>query len=655
MSMKNIPLWAFATIILIELVGAAIPVARVGAQTYSLPNVNTGCPSNCRQIPWQAGSDLWNNGSLPTYTSVTCTGLAGNGTTDDGPAIQKCINALSQDQCAYIPAGSYLVNSTVTLKSYSCLRGAKAEGGPPFMPTADSSATTIILGSNAAVTTQNFSASSGNLYPAANYNTFPTTNCSLSGTPAKGDTTVTINSSGSCAISAGSWIEIYGNDDPTLISSTGEDGHCNWCGNNIGFYLQQQIVQAKSITGTGGAGTVATLSRPLYYTPYTASVTVTGPNGSGTVTEPAGAKYSIITFPTVQAGYENLRFDGSKHDIGATQIILLQGCLYCWVKNVETYDTGSSSGSAHVEMDWTYGTEIRDSAFHDERSGASGSGYGAYIQFVSSDVKIENNIFYHNRHWIVLQGGGSGVAVLYNYADDGYTDDLTYLASGRTSHGAHPFFNLFEGNIVSHIAADDFSGTSSHDVFFRNWLWGGESNTIYSGGIGIPSFPPGDGFDAIDLYPGQTYYSFVDNVLGNPTLAAAGGTNAIWSAATLRTFDEYPEASAPIVYSMGGTLTYGGTNVPSSDTTAILQGNYDYKTLGVAYNAGGSVSSYPASYYYTLQQPAFIGSCPWPEQGSDLSPVDTLSQPAYQRAMGTSCSGTKVTPAPPTGLTAVPK
>ena len=645
MSRRSIPLPLFLILVLIGVAplalflilmfGASLSGQRLSAQTYSLPNDNTGCPANCRVIAWRAGSDLWNGGALPIYPSVTCAGLAGNGTTDDGPGIQSCINALSPGQCAFIPAGHYLVNSTVRLKSNTCLRGAKAEGGPPFLPAADAAATTILLGSHEEITTQNFSPGSGNLYPATGYAAFPTTYCHLAGAPQKGDTTVTIGSSGACKVSVGTWIEVYGNDDPTLISTTGEDGHCDWCGNNVGFYVQQQIVQVTALTGSGGSRSVATLSKPLYYTPYIASQMVPGPGGLGMAPEPAGAKYSIVTFPTTKAGFENLRFDGSNADIGGTQIILLQGCLYCWVKNVETYDTGSSSGSAHVEMEWGYGDEVRDSVFHDQRSGASGSGYGVYFQFVNSDAKIENNLFWHNRHWIVFQGGGSGDAILYNYANDGYTDDLTYLASGRTSHGAHPYFNLFEGNIASHLAADDFSGTSSHDVFFRNWLWGGESNTMFAGGTGIPSFPPQAGFDAVDLYPGQTYYSFVDNVLGNPNLGVGSGT---WSNAAVRTFNEYAGPSAPVVYSMGGAFTLGGAKVPSSDSTSILQGNYDYKTMGVAYNDGGANKTYQPSYYYS-SKPSFIGNCPFPEQGSDLNPVSTLSQPAYQRAMGTTCLG----------------
>src|SRR5580704_395408 len=105
------------------------PVGRhlLMAQTpYSLPNNNAGCPGNCRVIKWMAGSDLWNGGVLPNYTSVTCTGLAGNGTTNDGPAIQACINnqpgTAANPKAVLIPAGTYLVNSTVRLRSYVTLR-----------------------------------------------------------------------------------------------------------------------------------------------------------------------------------------------------------------------------------------------------------------------------------------------------------------------------------------------------------------------------------------------------------------------------------------------------------------------------------------------------------------------------------------------------
>ncbi len=594
---RSIPLMFFAALALI----AIAPGRSVDAQTYSLPNDNTGCPANCRVIPWQAGSDLWNGGTLPVYPATTCTGLAANGTTNDGPAIQACINSAAANTAVYLPAGTYLVNSTIRLKSGVVLRGA----GPT---------TQINLGSSGQLTTQAFTAST-NLTPPTSYgNNSP--GYALGGAPKKGDTTITISSG---SVNPGDWIAIFADDDPTLVTVTGEDGRCDWCGDNTGYRVMQQIDQVTAVSGT-----TATLARPLYYTLYT---------------NPEYRKYNFLT---QKAGYEYFHVTATG-DIGSNQIILLQGCLYCWVKGVETQNTGSNSGSAHIEMDYTYGAEIRDNYVHDQRSGASGAGYGIFLNFINSDAKVENNIMRHNRHGFVFQGGGSGVVFLYNYVDDDYTDDLTYLGSARTSHGAHPYMNLLEGNIASHIAADDFWGSSSHFVFFRNWLWGDETGT------GVPSFPPQEGFDAIDIYPLQTYYSFVGNVLGHTGLL----TN--WGAATLSGFDEYASAATPIVYSFAGA----SGSIPSTLTTAIRQGNWDYKTGGVAYWDGGAAHTLAASMYYP-SEPSFMKGYPWPLEGPEGNPTINpnpaencyLNGPAKGGAFNpATCYATGPVPSPPTGLT----
>jgi hypothetical protein len=298
-------------------------------------------------------------------------------------------------------------------------------------------------------------------------------------------------------------------------------------------------------------------------------------------------------------------------------------------------------------MDYTYGAEIRDNYVHDGRSSASGANYGIYFQFTNSDAKIENNIMRHNRHGFVFQGGGSGVAFLYNYIDDLYTDDLSYLGSARTSHGGHPFMNLFEGNVASHVAADDFWGSSSHFVFFRNWLWGDETGT------GVPSFPPQEGYDAIDLYTMQTYYSFVGNVLGHLNLRTT------WSAGILQiscteTNCGYEEPNAPGIYSAGAAVG----SIPSSLTTALFQGNYDYKTLGVAYWNGGAAHTLAASMYYP-SEPAFMAGYPWPLEGPEGNPTINpnpaencyLNGPAKGGSFNpASCYATGPTPAPPTAL-----
>src|SRR4051812_11552357 len=96
---------------------------------YILPNTNSSCPGSCRQIPWLAGSDIWNGGTLPVYSQVTCTPLNENGVTDDTTNINNCINAAGAGTGAYsgchaaggcavfLPAGSIKVSGTVRLQS----------------------------------------------------------------------------------------------------------------------------------------------------------------------------------------------------------------------------------------------------------------------------------------------------------------------------------------------------------------------------------------------------------------------------------------------------------------------------------------------------------------------------------------------------------
>jgi hypothetical protein len=599
--LQRISLWALSATLL---VGTSLLVRTSFAQSYGLPSNNASCPGNCRTIAWNTGSDLWNGGVLPSYTPVSCTGLAGDGKTDDGPAIQSCINKAASGTAVYVPAGTYLVNSTVAVKSNMTLRGA------------GTTSTFFNLGSRGGFTTQNFSTST-NLAPTTSYAS-NSPGYALSGAPQKGDMTITIAGG---SVSRGDWIAVFADNDPTLVSSTGDDGNCTWCADNTGYRVMQQIVQVSAVNGS-----TLTLAKPLYYTLYK---------------NPQYRKYS---FPTQKAGFEDFKATGTS-DIGSNSIIRLQGCLYCWVARIETQNTGSSSGSAHVQVTYSYGAEVRDSYFHDGRSSASGANYGVHLFFVNSDHKVENNIFRHNRHGIVYEGGGSGTAILYNYIDDLYTDDLTYLGSARTSHGAHPFMNLWEGNVISHVAADNYWGSSSHFVFFRNWIWGDETGT------GVPTFPS-YGFAAIDLYPMQTYYSFIGNVLGHT------GMHAQWSKATLRGSNEYASSSSPIVYSFGGT----SGSIPSTDTTSLNHGNWDYKTNGVAYWEGGSNHTLVASLYYG-SAPSFLGGYPWPLEGPEGNPTINpnpaencyLKGPAVGGAFNpTGCYGgaqSPSVPSPPTNLT----
>ena len=212
---KHVKKYLPRALVILIFVGIAVLGQPLLAQTYSLPNDNTGCPSNCRSIPWKAGSDLWNGGVLPVYSpQVTCSAAVGDGSTDNTSALNNCIAAAASGSAVYLPSGSFYINGTVRLKSNVVLRGA----GPN---------TLILEGPSGWLTTQNFSHST-NITPATNYNQIPTT-YTLSGTPQKGDTTLTI---GSGNVSIGTWIKVFGNDDPRLISDPG--GSCDYCADDTG-------------------------------------------------------------------------------------------------------------------------------------------------------------------------------------------------------------------------------------------------------------------------------------------------------------------------------------------------------------------------------------------------------------------------------------
>jgi len=298
--------------------------------------------------------------------------------------------------------------------------------------------------------------------------------------------------------------------------------------------------------------------------------------------------------------------------------------MLCWVKDVETFDTPDVAKAYPIFIEYSYGAEVRDSYFHFGQVNQSDRNYGIGIFGPNSDLKIENNIYRENRHSTSQEGGGSGNVFLYNYIDDDWTNDLTYLGSARTNHGAHPYMTLWEGNVISHLLADNIWGTSSHQVLFRNWLWGDETGNF----TGYDSTHPDYGFAALEISTQQHYYSAVGNVLGNPNL------HTTWSNANLFSANcsWNPTRSQPTVYGLGCLGGYGGTYDAAVRSTTILHGNYDYKTNGVAFWDGGANHALKNSMYYT-SKPAFFGNCNWPAFGPDLNPM-TRTLPAKARYDG---------------------
>jgi hypothetical protein len=580
---------------------------------YDLPNNDSGCPANCRQVPWRAGSDLWNGGTLPNYNSVTCSGLTeGDGTTNNASAIQSCINSLGAQQAALIPPGMYYVNSTITIPSNKVLRGsgsANCSQGTWLSQSfhgdvgAGSSCTTLKYGASGAIRTSGSGERDTTKALADGYT--------------KGSTSVTTTSSPGVSVNDFVIVsEKQGDTDPVVTWNSGH-GNCTWCGeaDDTG-YLMTQIAQVTSVNGN----TVG-LSRPLYYT-FKSSLS------------PHLVRLSI---GAQKAGVENLKLWGSTNSRSDPHIHI-DGCMYCWVKGVETYNTPNVAKAYPILMEVSYGNEIRDSYFHYGQGNGSDRNYGIGFLGPNSDHKVENNIYRENRHSYSLEGGGSGVVFLYNYIDDDYTDDLSYLGSPYSNHGAHPYMNLFEGNIISHFVADNYWGSSSHTVLFRNWLWGDESGNF----SGFSSSNPSWGFTALEIGFDQTYYSAVGNVLGNTGLHTSWNNATVFAAGC----SAKTTRSSPTVYGLGCDSSSGnGPYQAVVRNTTILHGNYDFKTQGVAFWDGGSNHSLKNSMYYS-SKPAFFGNCAWPAFGPDLGSV-TNTLPAKARFEGSSACGGVVSNPPP--------
>jgi len=172
-------------------------------------------------------------------------------------------------------------------------------------------------------------------------------------------------------------------------------------------------------------------------------------------------------------GFEDF-YVGKKAAGGST--FAFKNVAYCWIKNIESNHTRKS----HVDFNTALACEIRDSYFHHSYSyGSGGSGYGVRCGFHTTDVLVENNIFNHLRHAMMVSLGANGNVFGYNYSinnvqGNGETDlNQGWIPPDVSIHGHYPFMNLFEGNDIQEIGIGDFWGPGGKgNTYFRNKING---------------------------------------------------------------------------------------------------------------------------------------------------------------------------------------
>jgi hypothetical protein len=239
----------------------------------------------------------------------------------------------------------------------------------------------------------------------------------------------------------------------------------------------------------------------------------------------------------------------------------------------------------------------------------------------NSNHKIENNVVLDTRHSIILIGGTSGSAVLYNYSNNNQEGEYSSVLTQdlTPSHGAFPHMNLWEGNIGSKIMADYTQGSSAYNTLFRNWGRGYRDT---------PSFSSSQAA-AFEFGPFVRYYNLVGNVAGMPS----------WTRGTVILNNS--SGSGPYAFKYG-YHTDGSYMDSMSYSTSLNYGNYDFITDGVVLWQFDSGKILPASLYYN-SKPVFFGSgsIPWPSIGYDVLSItnDIPAKYCFDRNMMPNCLG----------------
>lgn len=364
-----------------------------------------------RSVDWSLAGY---KGIIPDYSTIVDIsnyGGLGDGVNTNDTAFVNAVNSLSgTDGVIYFPSGTYLFNSQLLLRSGLILRGASSDS-----------------------TTFKFDLGTGNSSNAINISGTATTTTSLLTSNAIKDSSFVYVDDAS-GFTAGDYLKLSFNDSSLLFST--------WAYGSVG-----QIVKIASITA----------NKVFLESPLRLDYDI--------LKNPKATKLNMIS----GVGIECLKIYRADQTTGQTSNIAYNFADQCWVSGIESY----LCNFAHIEINNSTNLSIKGSYFHEAFSyGSGGQGYGILCQSTSGECLIENNIFNHLRHSMILQSGANGNVFGYNYSINSFWTEQNLpsnSAGDMVLHGNYPYANLFEGNIGQNIVIDDSHGKNgSYNTFFRN-------------------------------------------------------------------------------------------------------------------------------------------------------------------------------------------
>jgi hypothetical protein len=541
----------------------ALAVTACGAQPLAALAANAVLPPG-RVIDWsQSGIP----GGIPNRATV-CSAIAAGATQ---ATIQGALDACKPGQVVLLAAGSYEIDGGLTIPSDVVLRGA----GPKR----------TILNARG----------SGSGFIRFGPGATPSADDSIAITAGATAKSTRITLADASDIEIGSHLMVTQLNDPSYVSITTNNGTCTWCDGGIGWNgtrVQGQIVEVTAIDGN-----TVSISPGLYIaysrTPLATPVDMGASN----------------------AGVEDLQV--YMNDTGYTANFLMDGAATSWIRNVESNYTDGD----HAQLHWGYRNEIRDSYFHDAFAHSAGrTDADIFIADKTSGTLVENNVLRRLHQSIMLNWGAAGNVIAYNYVDNNFdSTGRDTLFGGLNVHGAHPMFNLWEGNMAPKLDADYFWGSSSHNTAFRNWFKGVAMIHGPFTGRGAEQAAAGywasQALAAVDLSQTTRFYSLVGNVIGSERQKAMGKWTPMVVARQARS---YYTTNNPYGYTFGyANLGDGGGDSKDNDAayaTAIVHGDFDFVKGVFTWNSSIAVQDLPNSFYRTAK-PAWFGALPWPAFG----------------------------------------
>jgi len=504
-------------------------------------------------------------------------------------AIQQAIDDCPEGQVVSVPAGMYLIDDAINLRSPVTLRGA---GSTTVFRVETGSGTAIHV---------------GGLGPWPPPKANPSYAAAITAGSTRGSMTVSV--ADTSAVEVGKMVMIDEEDDDALVWTKGD---------NPGRYrASMHMVEAKTAT----------------------SVTFRPPLPIDFTHAPQLSWFPDLTH---DVGVEGIKFLGTGSGPGL--FIDVISAWNCWVLDCEF----TAMPSKTILIGWSGHIELRRIYMHDQANGGPNSEGIDLFADVNWSLVIDSICVAGGFPQINIGDGGAnpyysggfGNVIAYNYAVDAYyTDPPDSMNAGKmpsdigTNHSPHSQFNLVEGNFIGKFGSDGYHGSGSHTVMLRNAV------------TGTSSWPGVSNQTAIQVDRRNLEYTLVGNVLGVTGTPATFeyATESGWSGTAIFRLgfpdvgnDGYDGTFPPmdLFHSDGGPRDLYVDRDDTANGTTMIEGNWTSNQGTQDWTI--EPAEMPDSLYLTAK-PSWFGSLPWPpvDPAAPITDDPTIIPAGYRYVHGT--------------------